>query len=144
MPIEAPHTVSLSPTPAPNPTAEEPIGRPSSGDDSLPSPSAASTNTSETPGKAVESATSSVRIEGLAQALAEASHELHLLSHAGKYEWLNKRLILLRNAVIAFSVLLAAVVVVVMCYREAYRETLSIAPFSVPERLAERGITGQV
>ena len=29
-------------------------------------------------------------------------------------------------------------------YREAYRQTLTIAAFDVPEKLAERGITGQV
>lgn len=33
---------------------------------------------------------------------------------------------------------------VVACYREAYRQTLTIAAFDVPVKLAERGITGQV
>ena len=35
-------------------------------------------------------------------------------------------------------------VIAVACYREAYRQTLTIAAFDVPEKLAERGITGQV
>ena len=33
---------------------------------------------------------------------------------------------------------------VVACYREAYRQTLTIAAFDVPEKLGEPGITGQV
>ena len=51
---------------------------------------------------------------------------------------------MLRNALIAFSVLVVVVITVVACYREAYRQTLTIAAFDVPEKLAERGITGQV
>jgi tetratricopeptide (TPR) repeat protein len=85
-----------------------------------------------------------VRVEGLAETLHDVRHELHLLSHATKYNWINARLILLRNALIALSVLAVVVVTVVACYREAYRQTVSIAAFDVPEKLAERGITGQV
>ncbi|MBL8513828.1 MAG: tetratricopeptide repeat protein [Betaproteobacteria bacterium] len=42
------------------------------------------------------------------------------------------------------SVLAVVVVTAVACYREAYRQTLTIAAFDVPPKLAERGITGQV
>ena len=89
-------------------------------------------------------ATLSAALSAFAAAAEAFKHELHLFGHAGKYEWMNRRLILLRNAVIAFGVVITAMVIVVMLFREAYRETLSIAAFSVPEKLAERGITGQV
>ncbi len=85
-----------------------------------------------------------VRVEGLAETFHDLRHELQLISHASKYDWVNKRLILLRNALIAFSVLVVVVITAVACYREAYRQTLTIAAFDVPPKLAERGITGQV
>lgn len=85
-----------------------------------------------------------VRVEGLANTLGNIDHELQLLSHATKYNWINQRLILLRNAVIALSVVVVVVIIAVACYREAYRQTLTIAAFDVPPKLAERGITGQV
>lgn len=83
-------------------------------------------------------------LKSLSKTLASVDHELQLISHASKYKWINERLILLRNALIAFSVLVIVTVIAVACYREAYRQTLTIAAFDVPERLAERGITGQV
>ncbi len=85
-----------------------------------------------------------VRVEGLAKTLASVDHELKLISHATKYNWINQRLILLRNALIALSILAVVIVAVVACYREAYRQTLTIAAFDVPEKLAEQGLTGQV
>ena len=108
--------------------------------------------TSATPSKpasskktpATKPASPSIRVEGLAETLHEVRHELNLLSSAHRYNWINQRLILLRNFIIAMSVVIGVAVVVVMCYREAYRQTLSISAFDVPEKLAERGITGQV
>ncbi len=88
--------------------------------------------------------TQTVRVEGLASTLGNIDHELGLLSHASKYGWINQRLILLRNASIAFGVVMIVVLLAVACYREAYRQTLTIAAFDVPEKLAERGISGQV
>jgi tetratricopeptide (TPR) repeat protein len=85
-----------------------------------------------------------VRVEGLGETLHDVRHELQLLSHATKFNWINHRLILLRNALIAFSILVVVVVIAIACYREAYRQTLTIAAFDVPPKLAERGITGQV
>ena len=85
-----------------------------------------------------------VRVEGLAETLHDVRHELALISHATKYEWVNKRLILFRNALIAMSILVVVIVAAVACYREAYRQTMTVAAFDVPESLAERGITGQV
>jgi tetratricopeptide (TPR) repeat protein len=85
-----------------------------------------------------------VRVDGLAETLHDVRHELQLLSHATKFNWINHRLILLRNALIAFSILVVVVIIAIACYREAYRQTLTIAAFDVPEKLAERGITGQV
>ena len=83
-------------------------------------------------------------LKSLAKTLGSVDHELQLISHASKYNWINQRLILLRNALIAVSVLAVVVVAAVACYREAYRQTLTIAAFDVPPKLAERGITGQV
>jgi tetratricopeptide (TPR) repeat protein len=83
-------------------------------------------------------------LKSLTKTLDSVDHELQLISHASKYNWINQRLILLRNALIAFSVLVVVVITVVACYREAYRQPLTIAAFDVPEKLAERGITGQV
>ena len=56
----------------------------------------------------------------------------------------DQRLILLRNALIALSVMVFVVVIAFACYRQAYRQTLTIAGFDAPEKLAERGIAGQV
>ena len=77
--------------------------------------SAASPKTSESPNP-------TVRVEGLAGTLGNIDHELKLLSHATKYKWINQRLILLRNALVALSVLVVVVVTAVACYREAYRQ----------------------
>jgi tetratricopeptide (TPR) repeat protein len=85
-----------------------------------------------------------IRVEGLGEALHGLQHELDLISHASKYDWINKRLIVLRNAVIACGVLAAIFILLALCYHEAYRQTLNIAEFDVPEKLAERGITGKV
>ena len=87
---------------------------------------------------------SSVRVEGLAETLQDVRHELQLISHATKFNWINQRLILLRNALIALSILVVVVVIAIACYREAYRQTLTVAAFEVPDSLAKRGITGQV
>jgi tetratricopeptide (TPR) repeat protein len=89
-------------------------------------------------------ATPVVRVEGLAETLHDVRHELALISHATKYNWINQRLILLRNTLIALSILVVVIVAGVACYREAYRQTLTIAAFDVPAKLAEQGLTGQV
>lgn len=85
-----------------------------------------------------------IRVEGLAETLDHLRHEIDLISHASKFDWINKRLIVLRNAIIAFSVIGAVLIIASLCYHEAYRQTLNISIFDTPERLAERGITGQV
>ena len=97
-----------------------------------------------TPSKPAAVPARTVRVEGLADALHGLQHELDLISHASKFDWINKRLIVLRNAIIAFGVLAAMLVLLALCHHEAYRQTLNIAEFDVPERLAERGITGKV
>ena len=101
--------------------------------------SAASPKTSESPNP-------TVRVEDLAGTLGNIDHELKLLSHATKYKWTNQRLILLRNALVAFSVLVVVVVTAVACYREAYRQTLTVAAFDIPERktIGVRNYRGQV
>lgn len=85
-----------------------------------------------------------VRVEGLAETFEEVRYELKLIAHASKYDWVNKRLIVLRNAVIAFAVLAGVMVVLTMCYREAYRQTLNIAAFDVPEQMKEHGVNGEI
>ncbi len=107
-------------------------------------PQGAKSNAANPNNHVPQSTPPSVRVEGLAETLHDVRHELQLISHASKYNWINQRLILLRNALIAVSVLAVVVVTAVACYREAYRQTLTIAAFDVPEKLAERGITGQV
>ncbi len=107
-------------------------------------PGAEITNEPEPPSVPKAAVPPSVRVEGLAETLHEVRHELGLLSAAHRYNWINQRLILLRNFIIAMSVIVGVAVVVTMCYREAYRQTLTISSFDVPEKLAERGITGQV
>jgi tetratricopeptide (TPR) repeat protein len=111
------------------------------GDDPATAPASASKDSSAADKPA---APPTVRVDGLAETLQDVRHELQLISHASKYNWINQRLILLRNAVIALSVVVVVVIIAVACYREAYRQTLTIAAFDVPEKLAERGITGQV
>ena len=115
------------------PTADSPTG-------ATPMPPSGSTKKSP----ATKPASPIVRVEGLAETLHEVRHELNLLSTAHRYNWINQRLILLRNFIIAMSVSIGVIVVVVLCYREATRQTLSISAFDVPEKLSERGITGQV
>ncbi len=83
-------------------------------------------------------------LKSLTKTLGNVDHELQLLSHASKYSWVYQRLILLRNALIALSVMVFVVVIAFACYRQAYRQTLTIAGFDAPEKLAERGIAGQV
>jgi tetratricopeptide (TPR) repeat protein len=85
-----------------------------------------------------------VSVPGLSETLQDVRHELRLFSYASKFDWVNKRLIVLRNAIIAFSVIAGVAAAAIIGYREAYRQTLNISPFDVPERLAERGITGRV
>lgn len=85
-----------------------------------------------------------VQVEGLADTLSSVRHELGLVGHSSKYDWVNKRLITLRNAILAFSVVVGVIIAMATCYHEAYRQTLNISAFDVPEYLAERGITGQV
>ena len=123
----------------PKPEADDPTAESAAGGPPTVPPSA---GVSVTP--ATEPTSPNIRVEGLAETLLRVRHELDLISHASKFDWVNKRLILLRNAIIAFSVLTAVIILTVLTLREAYRETLSIAAFSVPEKLGERGITGQV
>lgn len=85
-----------------------------------------------------------VQVEGLAETLLAVRHELKLIGHASKYDWVNKRLIVLRNAVIAIAVLTGVIVVLTMCYREAYRQTLNIAAFDVSVPMKERGVNGEI
>ena len=54
-------------------------------------------------------------LKSLTKTLDSVDHELQLISHASKYNWINQRLILLRNALIAVSVLAIVVVVAVAC-----------------------------
>ena len=64
---------------------------------------AAATNAAAPIASEPSALTPTVRVEGLANTLGNIDHELQLLSHASKYSWINQRLILLRNALIALT-----------------------------------------
>ena len=85
-----------------------------------------------------------MRLEGLAEALQQASSALSFVGPAGKFYVDNLRMVVLRNALIVLAIVAVAVLVVVVGVREASRPTLTIAAFDVPPSLQERGITGQV
>lgn len=85
-----------------------------------------------------------VQVEGLAETLVAVRHELKLIGHASKYDWVNKRLIVLRNGVIALAVLTGVIVALAICYLEAYRQTLNIAAFDVSPRMKEHGVNGEI
>jgi hypothetical protein len=80
-------------------------------------------------------ATPTVRLEGMP--------DLRFVGAAGKFFVANLRMVLVRNALIALAVVVAAVAVVTVGVREAYRPTLTIAAFDVPQSLAERGLSGR-
>ena len=56
-----------------------------------------------------QSKQSDATLKSLAKTLGNVDHELQLLSHASKYSWVNQRLILLRNSLIALGVLVTVV-----------------------------------
>lgn len=85
-----------------------------------------------------------VHVTGLADALHDARAMLVSLGVAGKYYALNQRMVLVRNALISGVATVLVVLIAVVCWREAFRQTLTIAAFDVPRSLSERGITGQV
>lgn len=85
-----------------------------------------------------------VRVAGLGDALQDARSMLVSLGVASKYYVLNQRMVMVRNALIAALATVLVLGSMVVCWREAFRQTLTIAAFDVPKSLAERGITGQV
>lgn len=93
---------------------------------------------------ATKPASPSVSVEGLAETLSRVRHELDLISHASKFDWVNKRLILLRNLIFACVAVAITVVLVVVTYREVSKDVLVINGFDVPTKLEERGFTGRV
>ena len=124
----------------PKPVADDPTAE-SSADGPPTMPPTPAGRARKTP--AAKPTSPSVRVEGLAETLSRVRHELDLISHASKFDWVNKRLILLRNAIIAFSVLTAVIILTVLTLREAYRETLSIAAFSVQKNWANAASPGR-
>ena len=97
------------------PSPETPVPHEASPSDTE-APPMAGTNASASKASDAPIATPTVRVEGLAEPLKSLTktldsvdHELQLLSHASKYSWVNQRLILLRNALIALGVLVTVV-----------------------------------
>ena len=86
----------------------------------------------------------SVTIPGLSQTLHGIDHELQLLSRTHKYDWVSKRLLVLRNVIIASLLVVVTVVLVVVTYKELTKDVLVINSFDVPARIEERGYSGRV
>ena len=81
----------------------------------------------------------SVTIPGLSQTLHGIDHELQLLSRTHKFDWVSKRLLVLRNVIIASLLVLVTVLIVVVAVRELTKNALVINGFDVPTSLEARG-----
>ena len=86
----------------------------------------------------------SVTIPGLSQTLHGIDHELQLLSRIYKYDWVSKRLLVLRNVIIASLLVLVTILIVVVAVRELTKNALVINGFDVPTSLEARGFTSRV
>ncbi|RVU43809.1 tetratricopeptide repeat protein [Rubrivivax rivuli] len=107
-------------------------------------PGAASPVAASPPEAAAATAPTTVRLEGLAEALQQARSALDFVGPAGRFHVANLRMVLLRNALIVLAIVAAAVLLGVVGVREASRPTLTIAAFDVPPSLQARGLSGQV
>ncbi len=86
----------------------------------------------------------SVTIPGLSQTLHGIDHELQLLSRTHKFDWVSKRLLVLRNVIIASLLVLVTILIVVVAISELTKKALVINGFDVPTSLEERGFTSRV
>ena len=86
----------------------------------------------------------SVTIPGLSQTLHGIDHELQLLSRTHKFDWVSKRLLVLRNVIIASLLVLVTILIVVVAISALTKKALVINGFDVPTSLEARGFTSRV
>lgn len=85
-----------------------------------------------------------LHIHGLAEAVEVLRQNLDRHTRRTRYGWITNRLMVARNIVIAGGVLAALIIAPLVMLREAYRQTLTVVAFDVPQSVAQRGITGEV
>ena len=83
-------------------------------------------------------------LQSLNRTLHGVDHELQLLSRTHKFDWVSKRLLVLRNVIIASLLVLVTILIVVIAVRELTKNALVINGFDVPTSLEERGFTSRV
>ncbi len=81
---------------------------------------------------------------GLPGVLRGLHHELDTIGRIHKYDWISKRLMVLRNVIFASLVVLATLLLGVVTYRELTKDVLVINAFDVPAKIEERGYSGRV
>ena len=81
---------------------------------------------------------------GLPSVLKGIHHELDNIGKIHKYDWISKRLMVLRNVIFASLVMLATILIVVIAWRELAKSSLVINGFDVPATLEERGYSSRV
>ena len=105
------------------------------------------------PAEAVPAVSHSVKDASLADRLADwglpsvlkgIHHELDMIGRIHKYDWISKRLLVLRNVIIASALVVVTVLVVVISYRELSKDVLVIGGFDVPATLEQRGFSSRV
>lgn len=85
-----------------------------------------------------------IRIDGLVEAVELLRQRMGSHNRSIRFGWVTNRLMVARNIIIASGVLAALFIVPLIMVREAYRQTLTIVAFDVPQNIAQRGITGEV
>ena len=81
---------------------------------------------------------------GLPAVLQGLHHELDTFGRIHKYDWISKRLLVLRNVIIASALVVVTLLVVVISARELSKDVLVISGFDVPASLEQRGFSSRV
>ena len=81
---------------------------------------------------------------GLPGVLRGLHHELDAFGKIHKYDWISKRLLVLRNVIIASALVVVTLLVVVISARELSKDVLVISGFDVPSLLEQRGFSSRV
>ena len=81
---------------------------------------------------------------GLPGVLRGLHHELDAFGKIHKYDWISKRLLVLRNVIIASALVVVTLLVVVISARELSKDVLVISGFDVPSSLEQRGFSSRV
>lgn len=81
---------------------------------------------------------------GLPGVLRGLHHELDTFGRIHKYDWISKRLLVLRNVIIASALVVVTLLIVVISTRELSKDVLVISGFDVPSSLEQRGFSSRV